>query len=102
MGRLEEKLIELGYRLDHEINLLFQPKETWFAKKYDEVEDIIIIIYLEDGIIDKDFCQVEINDKYKYGFSSQSVIDSLYAKLTQAFNQLQHDLEVLREYEEKN
>ena len=95
MPKLEEKLLQLGYEKDPEIDILFQPKETWFVKKYDEVEDIMIVIYLEDEAIDEFFCQVEINDKR--GFSSQWVIDNLHTKLTQAYNQLQKDLEVLKD-----
>ena len=98
--QLEDKLTMLGYKLHHEVNLRHYPKEALFVKAYDRTEDVMISIYLEDGVFDEDFCQVELNDKYgKYGFSDQSAIDVLYTKLTEALKILQKDLEILKNVE---
>lgn len=92
MTKLEEKLVELGYQHKQTYK-----SETYYIKKYNEANGIIISLYLENGIIQRDFCQVEMPDAY--AFNSQQVIDTIYKIITQAFNQLQQDLEVLREYE---
>lgn len=94
MNKLRKKLTALGYKHKNTYK-----EETWFIKQYDEAEDIMIVIYIENGIIDPDFCQVEIDDKR--GFLHQSVIDHLYIKLTGALKQLHSDLRILTEYENK-
>lgn len=94
MNKTENKLVELGYKKEREINIpKFPPKETWYVKKYSS-EDIMIVIYLQDEKIDEDFCQVEI--KGHYGFSDQTIIDNLHKLLTEALIILKKDLEVLK------
>ncbi len=88
-----DRLLELGYKKSREVNLLYYPKEAWYTKTYGRAEDVNIVIYLEDGIIEEDFCYVEPNGEYT--FHSQEGIDSLYSKLTEALRILKKDLEVL-------
>ena len=94
MNETENKLVELGYKKEREINIpKFPSKEIWYTKKYSS-EDISIVIYLEDGKIDEDFCQIEI--KGHYGFSNQTIIDNLHKLLTEALIILKKDLEALK------
>lgn len=92
---MDNKLLKLGYKKSREVNLLYYPKEAWYTKPYGRAEDVNIVIYLEDGIIEEDFCYVAPNGEYT--FNSQEGIDSLYSKLTEALRILKKDLEVLKD-----
>lgn len=86
MTKLEEKLIKLGYVYDHERSYEY---EIFFWKPY--FEFVHIKINIERGENHINFAGVE-----SVGIiQEQQDIDNLQ----QAFNQLQQDLEVLREYE---
>lgn len=82
MSRLEEKLKELGYKYVESINC--------FGKKHSR----FISIFIE---LNKDKSKVNDYDvEYTtYRFKKQQQIDNLQ----QAFNEMQKDLEVLKEYE---
>lgn len=80
MTKLEEKLIELGYE-----ECLWE-KGKWDNKKYN------IVIFTNEEI-------TKIEDYYAFSnqIRKQTTIDFTQA----SFNEMQRDLEVLREYESK-
>ena len=82
MTKLEEKLLELGYKYIESINC--------FGKKYSR----FISIFIE---LNKDKSKVNDYDtEYTtYRFKKQEQIDNLQ----QAFNEMQKDLEELKKYE---
>lgn len=86
MPKLEEKLLELGYRINHDYPSWDDEKQ--YCKLF---EDITLIIIATDLIKNS-----WITPYYKNIYTQQDIDD-----LQQAFNILKHDLEVLREYEEK-
>lgn len=82
MTKLEQKLIELGYRQKFEYPHIF----------YKKINGINLNIYTcgeVSRIRDSNVYQVKV------GFSNQQDIDNLQ----EAYNQLQKDLEVLKEYD---
>ena len=82
MTELEKKLIELGYEQ-------FPYIKTYFEKEFHCA--LHKVIFLNDQ-----FTKVESHKISPYGaFRTQQDIDDLQ----QAFNELQKDLEVLKEYE---
>lgn len=83
MTKLEQKLIELGYK-DHRKT---HPSFNDFFKFYD---DYMLVIYLNENVI-IDYEIAVFSTKYK----SQQDIDNLQ----QAFNQLQNDLKELKQVE---
>ena len=89
MSRLEEKLIELGYRKTKTV--YFAQNEIpyiFYEKEYCCRADICIILYddkIEDYYVESDYIR----------FSKQQALNNLQ----QAFNEMQKDLEVLKEYE---
>ena len=86
MTKLEEKLIQLGYEK--------HPKEVcvWFKKVVIEYTSVILNIVTTSDKIVNSFLTPP--NEYVY-LETQQDIDNLQ----QAFNQLQLDLEVLKEYE---
>lgn len=81
MTKLEEKLIELGYFEERTTH----PNSNRFLKYH---EDYLLIITIDNNKIYGKIPALMID------FTSQQDIDNLQ----QAFNILQQDLEVLREY----
>ena len=88
MSRLEEKLIELGYRF---IEDYFTGGTQKFCQKEIVKNDVIIGIYTN-----KEKTKIEDYEVEGYIFiDTQQQIDNLQ----QAFNEMQKDLEVLRNVE---
>lgn len=88
MTKLEEKLIELGYKRDFEIHskkiLIFFRKSKW----------VFASIQI---VIDK-----ELNEVWKYQVDIEDKIITYYRQaddIQQAFNEMEKDLEELRKYE---
>lgn len=84
MGKLEEKLIELGYTISQDTNLTFTATKIDFNDVNELVIKVRGNIIIECYIFSVTRC-----------FRRKKQLDSLQ----QAFNQLQKDLEVLKEYE---
>lgn len=82
MTKLEEKLIELGYE---QIDILI----NHYVKRF----CIGVLIHITFDTSNK--CEGYVKELPLYMFDSQSQVDNLQ----EAFNQLQKDLEVLKEYE---
>ena len=82
MTKLEQKLIELGYKPS-----IF---ENRYIKYYKETDNYILIQLSKNK-----------NSIMSYSFGSQKAFTNQQDidNLQQAFNQLQNDLEVLKEYE---
>lgn len=94
MTKLEQKLIELGYE---ERYSLFGLEKYFLKQNYAvdyKIEDWFFKIHLNSDKTIITYACVEINGDDNYiQFYSQKRIDNLQ----QAFNQLQNDLEVLKE-----
>lgn len=91
MNKLEEKLIELGYNKCYYDNFT---KQTTYYKNNEYLEITIVVNWNAYG-------NKIVRSGVEYWtkmFSTQQQIDDLQ----KAFNQLQKDLEVLKEYEENN
>lgn len=87
MPKLEEKLIELGYRINPAY--LSWDHEKLYCKLF---KDITLIIIATDLIINS-----WITPYCKHIYTQPDLDD-----LQQAFNILQHDLEVLKKHETKD
>lgn len=85
MSRLEDKLIELGYEkreVSYQNNNIYRTK---YIKSVNNVAYIEINVY-------ENYTYFVRNE---YAISNQSMID----KIQQAFNEMQKDLEILKECE---
>ena len=87
MSRLEDKLIELGYEFDH---YEVFTNQTAYRKPIGDIDCAIIMIFTNKNI-NKIVSYYAINGIVK----SQIHINNLQL----AFNEMQKDLEVLKEYE---
>lgn len=85
MTKLESKLIGLGYVKNRQMSYEY---ETYYFRNFDSFINLYINVEV-DGYITHSY--VQAFDTY----ACQEQIDNLQ----QAFNQLQKDLEVLKEYE---
>ena len=84
MTKLEKKLIELGY----EKREVFYQNNDIYRTKY--IKSVNNVAYIELNVYEKyTYC---VNNEY--AITDQSMID----KIQQAFNTLQQDLELLKEY----
>ena len=92
MTKLEQKLSELGYEL-----IKLQDKKFICLKRYDDDDEIEIVITLNNDIIIEDLCEVRIQGSY--GFSNQLMLNEFCKDLTRAFNEMKKDLEILKEWE---
>ena len=86
MTKLEEKLIELGY----EKREVFYQNNDIYRTKY--IKSVNNVSYIEINVYEK-YTYSVINE---YAITDQSQID----KIQQAFNEMQKDLEILKECEE--
>lgn len=87
MTKLEEKLQELGYEFDH--YEIFTRKNV-YKKLIGDIDSSIIFIYTNK----------DINEITTYYVINGIVKSQIHINnLQQAFNEMQKDLEVLREYE---
>ena len=82
MTKLEQKLIELGYRYK---NLTYSG--YFFSRMYNEIE--ICLFFKDESEVSKAYISTP------FIIETQQQIDNLQ----QAFNQLQNDLKELKEYE---
>lgn len=87
MTKLEEKLIELGYEFDH--YEVFQRQNT-YRKFFGDINCAGIFIYTN-----KNINKIESYYAINGVVTSQIHIDTLQ----QAFNEMQKDLEELKQYE---
>ena len=85
MTKLEEKLIELGYKLEIEEDGVIASKSINFNA------DIVI------GIYDN-----KINSYYVYSYSNHIRRQDTIDNLQQAFNEMQKDLAILKEVKDED
>ena len=97
MTKLKQKLKQLGYQYDYVRDYPNDEPAGYYVKYYEsyfEFVDIEIILEVDDGEIDFDCCYVYVNEQR---VETSDDAERLCYWIKEAQNQLQKDLEVLKQ-----